>query len=74
MPTPTRASSREKVNAYRARMKKKGMRLIQMWVPDTRSAAFRRQARRDGLAVANSAHAAADQAFVDAISAWDADA
>jgi hypothetical protein len=55
-------------------MKKKGMRLIQMWVPDTRSAAFRRQARRDGLAVANSPHAAADQALVDAISAWEADA
>jgi hypothetical protein len=74
MPTATRSSSREKVNAYRTRMKKKGMRLIQMWVPDTRSAAFRRQARRDGLAVANSPHAAADQAFVDAVSAWDADA
>jgi len=72
MPTTARSSSREKVNAYRTRMKKKGMRLIQMWVPDTRSLAFRRQARRDGLAVANSPHAAADQAFVDAISAWDA--
>ena len=74
MPTAPRASSREKVNAYRARMKKKGLRLIQIWVPDTRSAAFRRQARRDGGAVANSPHANADQEFVDAISAWDADA
>jgi hypothetical protein len=74
MPTATRASSREKVNAYRARMKKKGLRLIQIWVPDTRSAAFKRQARRDGVAVANSPRRAADQAFVDAISAWDADA
>jgi len=54
-------SSRDKVNAYRARMKKKG-------------AAFRRQARRDGLAIANSPYASADQQFVDAISAWDADA
>lgn len=74
MPTATRPSSRDKVNAYRARMKKKGLRLIQLWVPDTRSAAFRRQARRDGLAIANSPHARTDQAFVDAISAWDADA
>jgi hypothetical protein len=54
-------------------MKQKGMRLLQIWVPDTRSAAFRRQARRDGRAVANSPHAEADQKFVDAISAWDAD-
>jgi hypothetical protein len=72
MPTATRRSSREKVRAYRTRMKRKGLRLVQMWVPDTRSAAFRRQARRDCVAVAKSAHAAADQEFVDAISAWDA--
>lgn len=74
MPAATRPSSRDKVNAYRARMKKKGLRLIQLWVPDTRSAAFRRQARLDGRAIANSRHARTDQEFVDAISAWDADA
>ena len=28
-------SSREKVRAYRARMRAKGLRLVQMWVPDT---------------------------------------
>jgi len=72
MPTGTRLTSREKVRAHRARMKKQGLRLIQMWVPDTRSAAFRRQAHRDCVAVANSRHVAADQEFVDAISAWDA--
>lgn len=73
MSTATRRSSRDKVRRYRARMKKKGLRLLQIWVPDTRARAFRRQAHRDCLAVANSPHAAADQAFVDAISAWDAD-
>lgn len=32
----TRAkSSRDKVRAYRQRMRAKGMRLVQMWVPDT---------------------------------------
>ena len=73
MPTATRPSSRDKVRAHRARMKKKGMRLIQMWVPDTRSRAFRRQAHRDSLAIANSPHVKEDQDFVDAISAWDAE-
>jgi hypothetical protein len=68
----TRSSSRDKVRAHRARMKKRGMRLVQMWVPDTRSRAFRRQAARDARAVANSPHARADQDFVDAVSAWDA--
>ena len=28
-------SSREKVRAYRERMRAKGLRLVQMWVPDT---------------------------------------
>ena len=69
MPTTTR-SSRDKVRAHRARMKKKGLRLIQIWLPDTRSRAFRRQARRDALAIANSPHDADDQAFADAISEW----
>jgi Protein of unknown function (DUF3018) len=73
MPTPAGSKSRDKVRAHRARMRKKGMRLVQLWVPDVRSRVFKRQAHLQSLAVANSAHARADQAFVDAISAWDAD-
>lgn len=72
MPTATRPSSRDKVRAHRARLKRRGLRLIQMWLPDTRSKAFRRQAHQDSLAVARSAHSGRDQEFVDAISAWDA--
>jgi hypothetical protein len=44
-----------------------------MWVTDVRSKAFARAAHRQSLAVAKSPHAAADQSFVDAISAWDAE-
>jgi hypothetical protein len=73
MPTAAHSKSRDKVRAHRARMRKKGMRLIQMWVPDVRSKAFKRQAHLDSLAIANSPHAKEDQAFVDAISAWDAE-
>jgi hypothetical protein len=36
-----------------------------------RSKAFARSAHRQSVAVAKSPHAANDQAFVDAISAWD---
>lgn len=72
MSTATRSKSRDKVRAHRARRRKQGMRLIQMWVPDVRGTAFRRQAHLDSLAVAKSPHARADQEFVDAISAWDA--
>jgi hypothetical protein len=41
---------------------------MQFWVPDIQAAAFKREAHRQSLAVARSAHAEVDQAFVDAIS------
>jgi hypothetical protein len=46
------------------------MRLVQMWVPDVRSRAFKRDAHRESLAVARSANERRDQAFVDAVSVW----
>jgi hypothetical protein len=71
MPTTRRAkSSREKVRAHRQRLRKQGLRPIQIWVPDVRSKAFAREARRQSLLVARSPHEAEDQAFVDAISEW----
>jgi hypothetical protein len=44
------------------------MRPIQVWVPDVSSTAFRTQAHRQSLAVARSAQARDDQAFIDAVS------
>jgi len=73
MTTTARAASRDKVRAHRTRLRKLGLRPVQIWVPDVRTKAFSRAAHRQSLAVATSAHAAADQAFVDAISAWDAE-
>lgn len=71
MPTTRQAkSSREKVRAHRQRLRKQGLRPIQIWVPDVRSPEFAAEARRQSLAVARSPHAAEDQAFVDAISDW----
>ena len=61
-------SSREKVRRHRERLRKQGLRPIQIWVPDVRSPSFQAQAHRQSLAVAQSEHAADDQAFVDAIS------
>ena len=61
-------SSRERVRAYRERMRARGLRPVQIWVPDTRTAAFRAEAHRQSLAVAQSALAERDQDFIDAIS------
>jgi len=61
-------SSRDKVRDYRARMRAKGMKLVQFWVPDTSAPAFRAEARRQSRLAAQSPYEAQDQAFIDAIS------
>ncbi len=66
--TNRKRASRDKVRAYRERMRARGLRPIQIWVPDTRTAAFRSEAHRQSLAVAQSALAREDQAYIDAIS------
>jgi hypothetical protein len=70
MPTTARSASRDKVRAHRTRLRKAGLRPVQIWVPDVRSKSFARAAHRQSLAVARSPHAKGDQSFVDAISAW----
>lgn len=71
MPSTSRSTSRDKVRAHRTRLRDQGLRPVQIWVADVRSRAFARAAHRQSLAVAKSPHAEDDQAFVDAISAWD---
>ena len=60
--------SREKVRDHRQRLRAQGLRPIQIWVPDVRAPSFRSEAHRQSLAVAASARAAEDQAFIDAVS------
>lgn len=62
--------SRVKVGEHRARLRAQGLRPIQIWVPDVRAPSFKAEARRQSLAVATSALAAEDQAFIDAVSDW----
>jgi hypothetical protein len=49
-------------------LRPQGLRPIQIWVPDVRSPAFEAEAHRQSLAVAQSEHESADQAFIDPIS------
>lgn len=62
------SSTREKVRAHRERLRRQGLRPLQIWVPDVRSRSFKAQAHRQSRAVARSAHAKSDQDFIDAIS------
>ncbi len=63
-----RKSTRAKVGAHRRRLRTQGLRPIQIWVPDTRTPAFVAAARRQAKAVAASAEADRDQAFIDTVS------
>ncbi|HEY7787577.1 MAG TPA: antitoxin MazE family protein [Casimicrobiaceae bacterium] len=57
-----------KVQEHRERLRGQGLRPIQIWVPDVRTPSFRSDAHRQSLAVAATAHAREDQAFIDAVS------
>ena len=62
-------SSREKVRVHRRKLRKQGLRPIQIWVPDVHARAFRLAAHRQSLAVAASSEARDNQSFIDSISA-----
>ena len=62
--------SRVKVRKHRERLRRQGLRPIQIWVPDVRAPAFRSEAHRQSLVVARSKRASKDQAFIDSISEW----
>lgn len=61
-------SGRRRVREHRERLRAQGLRPIQIWVPDVRTAEFRSEAHRQSLAVGRSPEGAADQAFIDAVS------
>ena len=63
-----RKSSQQKVSEHRQRLSKRGLRPIQLCVPDVRTSAFKKEAHRQSLAVARSASANDDQSFIDAVS------
>jgi hypothetical protein len=64
-------SVRGKVRTHRRRIRARGLRLIQIWVPDTRTPAFREEAHNQSLAVAQSQLAHKDQKFIEAIPSSD---
>jgi hypothetical protein len=50
MTTLQRKAIRDKVRAHRERLRRQGLRPLQIWVPDVESPAFRKQAHRQSLA------------------------
>ena len=56
---------------YRARLRKAGLRPVQLWLPDTASPAFARKARLQARAIALNDPAGSElQDFIDATTPW----
>ncbi|MHA6524730.1 antitoxin MazE family protein [Tessaracoccus sp. G1721] len=61
-------SVRDRVRQHRHRMRARGYRPVQVWVPDVRTEQFAREARRQAALVAQFDRQGDDQEFVEAIS------
>jgi DNA-binding LacI/PurR family transcriptional regulator len=68
MSTRNTNPSRDRVRAYRERMRNQGLRPVQIWVPDVRSAEFKREAHRQSVLAATSERAHDDQDWVEPVS------
>jgi hypothetical protein len=66
--------AKERMKGYRARKQANGLRLIQLWVPDTRSKRFAAECRRQSQIVSASPSEAEDLAFIERVGDWDENA
>jgi hypothetical protein len=63
---------RDRVSEYRRRMRERGLRPLQVWVPDVRTQSFAAEAHRQASLVARTGESNDDQDFIEAISTpWD---
>lgn len=67
-------AARERVRKHREALRARGLRPIQIWIPDTRKPGFAEEARRQSLAANDPAHDKELFEFMDAVLAdtqWD---
>jgi hypothetical protein len=50
MSSAKKKAARESVGRYRDRMRKAGLRLVQLWIPDLRAPGFAKECRRQSIA------------------------
>jgi hypothetical protein len=67
MPAP---DVRKRVAAHRAELRKRGLRPIQIWVPDTRAPGFAEEARRQSRLVDADDEFEDVMGFIERNSAW----
>ena len=66
----TASSTRNKVARHRESLRSKGLRPIQIWVPDPRNPAFLAEAERQSRLVAAARDEAETQDFLERVTDW----
>lgn len=66
--------ARERMRGYRVRQRASGLRMVQLWVPDTRSRGFAAECRRQSRLMRGDAAEAESLEFIERAGAWDTDA
>jgi len=64
----------ERMKKYRVRQRAAGLRLVQLWVPDTRSPVFVAECRRQSTLIRGDPAETETLAFIDQVAAWNDDA
>jgi hypothetical protein len=59
---------KDRVDEYRRRMRARGYRPVQIWVPDVRTQEFAAEARRQSALVAHADRLGDDREFIEAVS------
>lgn len=63
--------TRDRVARHRAVLREKGLRPVQIWVPDTRAPGFAAQAHRESLAAASDPETRQVLDFIEDVTDWD---
>ncbi|CAI4030659.1 Antitoxin MazE [Nitrospira tepida] len=71
MASETFLTPKEKQSRYRRRLRRKGLRPVQIWVPDTRATGFSAECRRQARLAARSPQEKRVLNFISEIAAWD---
>lgn len=71
MATDTHRTQQEKQKRYRSRLRRKGLRPVQIWVPDTRAAGFSAECRKQARLASRSAQEKPVLDFISEIAVWE---
>jgi len=66
--------AKERMRGYRARKQATGLRLIQLWVPDTRSKRFAAECKRQSRLLKGDPAESEALRFIESVADWDNDA